>query len=285
MDLLGYLLAIIATIGFSMVVPMVATSTKKVGAVATMFLFQSIGIPFFIFLVPIMPPIPTETHIPLIMGIGALFTFIYILFLHATRIGSVAVVGTVNQLFMVVTTVLGVLLLNESFTLWKLIGLLLTFTGILLLSTKRHTKGIRSVQVLAGVPHAIISAIGTGVYLFSIAMTSRSDGWFITALFIRVAIAITSGIILIVRQYNFSSLPGNAPWKLLVFASMCDVAAFSIYNYAIAQYEVSTITIITASQSAFIALFSWKFLKEHLTMQQVLGLFVVLGGLISLRLQ
>ncbi len=284
MDVSGFLLAIVATIGFSMVVPMVATSTKKVGAVATMFLFQSIGIPLFVFLIPIMPPIPSETHIPLIMGIGALFTFVYILFLHATRIGSVAVVGTVNQLFMVVTTILGVLLLNESFTLWKLIGLLLTFTGILLLSTKRQKKGTQTVQLLKGVPHALVSAIGTGVYLFSIAMASRTDGWFLTALFIRIAIALTSGIILIVRQYNFSSLPGNAPWKLLALAGMCDVVAFSIYNYAIAQYEVSTITIITASQSAFIALFSWKFLGEHLTVQQILGLFVVLGGLISLRL-
>jgi drug/metabolite transporter (DMT)-like permease len=87
------------------------------------------------------------------------------------------------------------------------------------------------------------------------------------------------------REYNFSSLQKNAPWKLLLLAAACDVGAFSLYNYVISAYEVSTITIITASQAAVIALLSWKFLKERLTLQQIVGLGVVLLGLISLQLR
>lgn len=285
MELTATALAILATIGFSVVVPLVATSTKRIGAVATMFLFQGLGIPLFALLVPVMPPIPPETHIRVILTIGVAFTFVYLLFLRATKIGTVAVVSTVNQLYMVVTTLLGVWLLGESFTIWKILGLCLMFIGVLLLGFQKPTKKISSIQLLAGVPHALFSAFGTGIYLFSIAMTSRTDGWFLTALFIRVAITLTSFVVLLIRKYNFSSLQKNAPWKLLLFAAVCDVGAFSLYNYVISAYEVSTITIITASQAAVIALLSWKFLKERLTLQQVIGIGVVLGGLISLQLQ
>ena len=285
MELTATALAILATIGFGAVAPLVATSAKKIGAVATLFLFQGIGIPLFIFLIPFMPPTPSETHIPIIMAIGVAFTFVYLLFLRATQLGTVSVVGTINQLYMVVTTLLGIWLLGESFTLWKILGLVCMFVGVLLLGFQKPKQKLTSIQLLAGVPHALVSALGTGVYLFAIAMMSRTDGWFLTALCIRVAIAITSFIVLITREYNFSSLMNKAPWRLVIFAALCDVVAFSLYNYVISAYEVSTITIITASQAAVIALISWKFLKERLTFQQLIGLGTVLIGLVSLQLQ
>ncbi len=285
MEITATALALLATIGFSVVVPLVATSTKRIGAVATLLLSQGLGIPLFIFLIPFMPPIPDQTHIPAILGIGIAFTFVYLLFLQATKIGSVAVVGTINQLYMVVTTILGILLLSESTTPWKLLGLLLMFVGVVLLGFQKPNKNIGSIQLLSGVPYALISAFGTGIYLFTIAITSRTDGWFLTALFIRVAITATTMTILLLRHFDFSSLLKKAPWKLLIFAGACDVGAFSLYNYVLSTYEVSTVTIITASQSAFIALLSWKFLKEKLSKQQILGLIVVLFGLVSLQLR
>lgn len=284
MDIIGFLLAILATIGFAAIVPIAASSTKRIGSVATLLLLQGMGIPLFLFLLPLAPSTPTETHIPVILLIGILFTFIYLLFLKATKIGSVTIVGTINQLYLIVTTILSVIFLQESFTLWKATGLLCTLTGVILLGFQLPNKRGDSMKLLAGVPYALLSAIGTGIYLFSLALTSRSDGWFLTAFFIRVAITLTSFVILLLRQYNFSGLFKHAPWKLLFLAAACDVAAFSLYNYAIANYEASTITIITASQAAIIALFSWKFLHEKITKQQLLGIVVVLIGLISLQL-
>lgn len=285
MGFIGFSIALLATVGFSVVVPIVATSTKRIGSVATMFLFQGLGIPLFALLIPLMPPTPTVTHIPMILLIGVLFTFVYLLFLQATKIGTVSVVGTINQLFMVVTTLLGIIVLHESVTFGKSIGLFLTFIGVVLLGFQLPKKHGDSMKLLSGVPFAFLSAFGTGVYLFFLAISSRSDGWFFTALFIRIAITATSLVVLFFRQYNFASLIYKTPWKLLLLAAACDVGAFSLYNYAISRYEVSTITIITASQSAFIALLSWKFLKEKLSYQQIVGLVIVIFGLFSLQLQ
>ena len=239
----------------------------------------------FLFLLPIAPLHMDSFHPLPIMGIGACFSFIYLLFLYSTKIGSLPVVSTVNELFMVVTTILGVLLLGETLTPWKLTGMLLTLLGITLIGFKLPTRKKTSLSLLAGVPYALVSAIGTGVYLFATAIASRTDGWFITALFIRIGIALAMFGTLVYRRYNFSSLKKSAPWKILFTAAAIDVAAFSLYNYTIAEYEVSTPTIITASQAAIIALLSWKFLKEKLNRQQLLGLLVVLCGLVSLQLQ
>lgn len=284
MDLMGFTLAILATVGFAAVVPVAAASTKRIGSVATLLLLQGMGIPLFLILIPFAPEPPVDSHIFGILTIGILFTFVYLIFLKATKIGTVSVVGTINQLYLVVTTILGVILLQESFTLWKAIGLLCTLSGVFLLGFQLPKKRGDSVKFLAGIPYALLSAFGTGIYLFSLALTSRSDGWFLTALFIRVAITVTSFAILLLRHFNFSGLLNRAPWKLLLLAAACDVAAFSLYNYCIATYEASTVTIITASQAAIIALLSWKFLKEKITRQQLLGIGIVLLGLISLQI-
>lgn len=284
MNLTGLALALLSTIGFGTVTVLVTQSTRKIGPIASLFLYEALGIPLFLFLIPMMPTTPVRANIWPIMIVGILFSFVYLLFLHAAKIGTLAIVGPINQLYMVITTILSVLFLHEPFSLWKGTGMFFVFAGVVLLGLQLPRKK-KSFQLLASVPYALVSAVGTGLYLYAIAILSRTNGWFLNALFIRIAISATTFVVLLFRHFNFSILRKNIPWKNLLLAASFDVMAFSLYNYTIAHYEVSTITIITATQSAVIVLLSWKLLKERLNKQQVVGFFVILAGLVSLQLR
>ncbi len=283
MDLSALLFSLVATIGFGLVAVLVTKTSRKIGPVPTLFLFQGLGVPLFALLLPIAPPAPAHVNlIPLII-LGIAFSFNYLLFLHATKIGTLAVVGPIGQLYMVFTTLLGVAFLGESFELSKFISMSLIIIGVILLGLNLPKKKEKIFTLLTGVPHSFVSSIGTGIYLYFLAIFSRSIGWFLTVVTIRVAITITTFFILIYKKYDFSLLKTQTPWKSIGIAAALDIGAFSLYNYTIAHYEVSTVTIITSLQAAVIVLFSWIVFKEKLNKQQLIGLAIALLGLVSLQ--
>lgn len=278
------ILSLVSTIGFGLIAVFVTQTSRKIGPVPALFLFQVLEIPLFAFLLPFAPPFPTNPTILPIVAVAALFSFNYLLFLHAAKIGNLAVVGPIGQLYMVVTAILGVVFLHESFGLGKLLSILLIMTGVILLGLQLPKKKERVFRLLAGVPHSFLSSIGTGIYLYLLAIFSRANGWFVTVITIRITIALTTFVLLLVQRYKFSTLRRQTPWKSIGAAAILDAVAFSLYNYAISYYEVSTVTIITSLQAAVIVLFSWIVFKERLNKQQVVGLVVALAGLISLQL-
>ncbi len=121
------------------------------------------------------------------------------------------------------------------------------------------------------------------MYLYFLAISSRSIGWFLTVVTIRTAIAVTTFLILLYKHYDFAVLKTQTPWRSIFAAAALDVGAFSLYNYTIANYEVSTVTMITSLQAAVIVLFSWIVFKEKLNRQQFIGLGVAIAGLFTLQ--
>jgi drug/metabolite transporter (DMT)-like permease len=284
MNITALILALIATLGFGINSVLLAKVTRKIGSIPALFLFQGLGVPLFIFLVPIMPTVQSQLNLWPIIITGILFSFVYLVYLQAVKVGDLAVVGPINQLYVVVVAILGIIFLHETFGIWKIIAMVLILTGIVLLGMRFKKSKIQSSKLLAGVPYILVSALGTGIYLYILTLSSRGNGWFFTALTIRISMSVTLFSILLLRHFDFLKLKTQSIWKDILLAAALDVGAFSIYNYTIAHYEVSTITIITSLQAAVIALFSWILLKEKLNKQQIIGLIVAVIGLISLQM-
>lgn len=285
MDLFAFVSSLVATVGFGLVAVLVTKTSRNIGPVPALFLFQGLGVPLFTFLLPFAPQAPNHPNVLPLIILGSLFSFNYLLFLHATKIGQLAVVGPIGQLYMVVTAILGIVFLGESFGATKLLSMILIMIGVILLGLELPKRKEKIVKLLAGVPYSFISSIGTGIYLYFLAIFSRSIGWFLTVVTIRTAIAVTTFIILIYKRYDFSELKKQTPWKSIMLAAALDVGAFSLYNYTISRYEVSTVTIITSLQAAVIVLFSWIVFKEKLNKQQLIGLVIALLGLVSLQMK
>lgn len=283
MNPFAFLLAFISTIGFGTTTICTTKVTRKVGAIASLFLYQLIGIPLFLFLMPIMPKTASISLWPL-FALGAFDALSYLLFMYSTKIGEVSILGTIMQFYMVVTTLLGVVFLHESFHIYKILGLIFIFAGIILFGFQLSGKNLKSIKIFRGVPFAFFSSIGVGIYLFFVAVVTRTDGWFMTALIIRIAIVMTTGILLFFQKIDVRQLIKDTPWKAAGLAAILDVIAFSVYNIAVGRYEVSSVTMVVATQPVVMVILANKLFGERLSRRQLIGFFIILAGLISLQL-
>lgn len=238
-DLFALLYSLVAAVGFGFVAVLVTKTSRKIGPVPALFLFQGLGVPLFMLLIPVTPPTPTQFNLLPLIVLGSLFSFNYLLFLHATKIGRLAVVGPIGQLYMVVTAILGVMFLGEPFGPAKIVSMILIMVGVILLGLELPKRKEKVFTLLAGVPHSFISSVGTGVYLYFLAIFSRSIGWFLTVVTMRTAIAVTTFLILLHKRYDFAALKTQTLWKSVFTTAALDVGAFSLYNCTSATYEVS----------------------------------------------
>ncbi|HYK08806.1 MAG TPA: DMT family transporter [Candidatus Eisenbacteria bacterium] len=270
--------ALLPTLIFSAMWLFASKATKSTSALKSLFLFQLLGLPVFIFLIPFMPHGVTLHAMPLLL-IGLFYSFVFLLYFYAIKIGNLSIIVPISEASVVITVVLSVLFLHESFGLLKAIGTAVLLVGVI--GVGLHIQK-RSAGILQGVPQVLLSTLGTGVYFFLVGIAARENGWFWTALFIRIAIAATAYVLLLIRGQG-SNIFKNVPWKLFIVASILDVIGFSLYNYAVISFEVSYVSLIMTSQALFIAILSYYFLKEKLRLYQVAAIFLIIAGLIALQ--
>ena len=258
-----------------------AVSSKKLGAFKSLFLFQLVGIPFFIFLIPFANFNFSINSLYGVLALGLYEALIMMVIFHATEIGNVSVVGPIIDSYGLFALPLGILFLNEQITLFKAFAAFLIFIGVILLSIKASKKNL---NIHKGVMPALVGALGTAIYFIFVGVLARQVGWFINALVIRIGISIVLFFVLIFRKTDFKKLFSNNIWKILIPAALLDVIGFSLFNASVLQSKISYATVIISAQSFIIVLLSWWFLKERLKIYQIVGLFAVVLGLVILSL-
>ncbi|MFS8159403.1 MAG: EamA family transporter, partial [Candidatus Roizmanbacteria bacterium] len=109
---------------------LLARTSKSIGALRSTFIFQLVGIPFFIFAFPFgqVPSISLNYLAPVLVGIAD--AFVYIVFLHALKVGKVSIVSPIIDTYALFTFILGAVFLHESVVPMKVIGSILIVLGL-----------------------------------------------------------------------------------------------------------------------------------------------------------
>lgn len=263
-----------------------ARASKNMDPLTSLFTFQVTGVPFFLFLLPWAQfEVNFHSIIPIVL-VGVFETFVMLLLFRALKLGDISVVIPISDSYVVVTVLLSILLLGESLTSPKIVGMILVMLGITLVSTKIRSSELNKVfSIKKGVVSALLAAIGTGIYFFLVGMVVKGSNWFMTALGIRIAISITSFIILIAKRENMKKMWHGVVWKWILPGALLDVLGFSFYNIALSFSEVSYATIMISAQSLVTVLLGYFILKEKIISQQWIGIFTGLAGLIILQLK
>lgn len=259
-----------------------ARISKKLSPLGSTLLFQAIGVPFFLFLIPFNHVSLTQVNILGLLAVGVYETFVMLLVFRATKEGDAGIVVPVTNSYSLVTFFLGVMFLGESLTGIKLLAAGLTITGIALLST--DMSKIRKIKFKQGILWAVLAAVGGGIYFYFVTILARGSGWFYTALIIRIAISAAAFLILVLkRQVKSLQFPGT-PWLWLISGAVLDVVGFSLYNFAVMTAETSKVTVIMSASSLIIVILGAVFLKERLNRFQIAGAVCVVGGLMLLQI-
>jgi DME family drug/metabolite transporter len=191
-----------------------------------------------------------------------------------------AAVATVQQAAMpAIVAVLAWLIWRESLSWSKIIAILLTFVGTVLVSgldvLGRANLSLGGLFIGLGIP--ITYASWT---LFGKKVREKHNP--ITTL----TYAFAFGALVLLPFQFFTPQPWPVPASaILWFACLIFVAtitSFSVYTFALGRLPASVASILAMSEIAFVAVYAYLLLDERLTAVQILGAVLVVVGVLLL---
>jgi drug/metabolite transporter (DMT)-like permease len=285
-----YSLGALSCFGFSQFLS--APLSRRLGPLKALFLFQLLGVPLLLMLLPTQPVRFELEALLWVGGLGLLCTCSMLLYFHALRVGQVSVVVSVNQAYVLVALVVGFLAFNESLATAKLFGIALLLLGMTLVALD-FSSGSERVSLFAGVGPALLAALASGFYFVGVGHSTRNFGWLHSALGIRLSMSLLLGLLVLGRRcFKLRQelagepvvVPQPLPWKVLLPAVACDVLGFCMFNLAVARAEISYVTAIISAASLLSIFLSWRFLGEVIRRYQILGAVLVVLALVVISL-
>lgn len=191
-----------------------------------------------------------------------------------------AAVATVQQAAMpAIVTVVAWAVWRESLTWSKIVAIVLTFVGTVLVS---------GLDVLGQ------AELSIGGFLVGLAVPIGYAAWNLFGKRIRqdynpittLTYAFGFGALVLLPLQFFTPQPFPvSSTSLLWFAALILISTilpFSVYTFALGRLPASVATILAMSEIAFVAVYAYLILGERLTPSQILGALLVVGGVFLL---
>lgn len=198
--------------------------------------------------------------------------------LKAIKSMSVGLYGIIDLTRMIFSTLLGVFILGESFTLNKAIGILLVLLGLFLVNAKKNTstKGLTAVSLTAALLCCFFNAIsGTLDKILMRYMTSpQLQFWFMFFM------ALIYAVIIIIRKekISFHSIRTNY-WIPLMSISLVLGDLLLFEANANPESQVTVMTVIKQSSVIVTILTGWLVFKEKNILYKLICTLIILSGI------
>ncbi len=192
---------------------------------------------------------------------------------------SVSLYGIMDLSRMVFSTVLGVAVLGESYTLQKAIGVILVIIGLMLVNLKKDTssKGMTFSVLMAALLNCFFNAVSATMdkALMQHMDSSQLQFWFMFFM------TVIYGIILLIRKEKISvkTVKTNY-WIPLLSISLIVGDRFLFEANANPASEVTVMTIIKQSSVFITVLTGWLIYKEKNILYKFMCTFIVLAGIL-----
>jgi drug/metabolite transporter (DMT)-like permease len=220
--------------------------------------------------------LPPRDRLLVILGIGVLGTFAYLLLYTALQIGPVSVASPVAATNGAIAAVFGVVFLHEPLGQWGLVGLVLVTAGVVSASAEpnaiqRALRGRR--PVLPGAALALAAAVLIGLTLFLFDSVVR-DVSLVTLLVIIRAVGATSAVPIL----GALDLPPLRPALVAVAVGVLDAAGFVTFVLGLRVGRVAVVSPISSLFAVVTVILAWLLLHEPLSTVQKAGIGLVILG-------
>lgn len=260
-----------------------------IGDLRTLFWQQFFGVMPLLVLFLAHPHVPAPNRFdPLFLILLGITSAVLYLFLYAGfGKGQVSLLSPVMASYSVVVVLLSVILLGEHLSGLRILAILVTVAGILLISTDPQDLG-RSFRngafKLAGLPDVIIAMLGYSFWLLYLDKFLNGKEWVFYLLAIRTVAAATLMVYAAARRIPLG-FQGKGITKYLVGIGIFDVGAFGFVSYGFSHSRYpSVIAVLSATFSLPTMILAYIFLKEKIRPFQLAAALLIIGGIVLVTL-
>lgn len=287
---LGVIFGILAMLGWGTADFFVANAVRRECSIFKTFLWSQItsvtlfSLIFLVFFGDL--PDLSQFLVGLILIAGFLGTFSYVAYYKGLRIGKVSIISPIGACWGAIVAVLGVFFLNETLTVAQGTGVALAILGVILASFKLHDLlGLTLRNLMQGVEFAAIAALAWGTQFTLIGVLVEELGWFVPIFFIKA----TAVLYLLVyagarrRGREEFSFPRNIT-LFVVLIGVFETISFLAYGFGVSSEHSAIVAPIGASFPIITIIWARLFFKETLEINQKIGVFSVILGLVLLAM-
>jgi DME family drug/metabolite transporter len=279
---IGIIFAFVAMLGYGVSNALIKIPSKKINSRKIIFyrnLFMTI-IFSIIFLLFFKESTFSLIHILLTLGVSLIGYLGLIFFYKAINVGKIGVVTPIAGSSVLITAILSIIFYNETFHLIKLFSIIGITLGIVLLSI--NFKDFKQMKkITPGLGLALITTLVWGIVFFLFKIPVNILGPVFTSLLIEGGIMIYSAIHSLIKK-DFLVKKKNL-FILFIIAFFGSIGTL-FFNLGIKFSEVSIVSAITFTSPLVAVIFGRIFYKEKLTMQQYVGVAIILTGIITLSI-
>ena len=211
-----------------------------------------------------------------IMIIGILGTFLYNLFLYLginTLQASQAFI--INYLWPIMTVIFACLILKEKITIRKIIAIIISFVGVIIVSSNGNLLNIDKSSII-GTIYCILAAISYG--LFSVLNKKQSYNKYTSMmLFYLTSFCISLVYILAAKKVFVPEM--NQFLGLIWIGIFTSAIAFTSWAIALEKGDTAKISNIAYITPFLSLVWTSMILKEKLCIYSVLGLVIIILGI------
>lgn len=271
---------LISMLGYGFLNILNGKAAKSVGAYRLGFLVQVGGFFITAMLFPIFGKTGFSLVLILLLSVcGFLSALTYLTFMKAFEKGSVSIVTPIVSSWAIITSILSFIFLREKIVSLKLLGIMITIFGVVLVSTniKKILKEKR-IKLIAGAEWAGLTALGWGVNFFLVSFFSKKLGWYITNIGLRFWVFVSLLAISFFLKKNIVKLISAIP-RIIYVIAVADVIVYAFLNIGLEKGEASIVAVLTSASTLITVLLSIYFIKEKLTSLQKLGALLCFFGI------
>jgi len=198
-------------------------------------------------------------------------------------VGNISVITPVAAAASVVTVILSLIFLGEALNKFQAMGISLTILGAILTSFKLNDLlKLRLKNTVAGVEYAIIAMLGWGVLFFIIDILVSELSWLLPILLIK-AIGVLYLLIYSGSAKKNISFPKNVA-LFVILGGLLETVAFISFGVGITFDLTSVVAPIAFAFPVTAIILARIFLKEILEINQKIGVFSVIAGIVLLSI-
>ena len=208
--------------------------------------------------------------------IGVLGTFLYNLFLYLgidTLEASQAFI--INYLWPIMTVLFACIILKEKMTTRKLIAIILSFVGVIVVTANGNLLNIQKSSIIGAV-YCVIAAISYG--LFSVLNKQKNYNKYVSMMLFYLVSFIISLIYILCSKSNFI-LEGNQLIGLLWIGIFTSAIAFTSWALALEKGDTAKISNLAYITPFLSLVWTALILKENLNIYSLIGLIIIVLGI------